>query len=83
MTATFKPALDFSMHQQKYMAADIDHAGFYDLDEAFHTMICEWRIAAYLVDRQRRHGASGSRPALVDPAGQPSGSCRGGTYGGD
>ena len=64
MTSQFERALDFNMHQQKRMAADIDHAGFYELDEAFHTMICEfgasphiWRIvnaAKAQLDRVRR-----------------------------
>ena len=36
-----------NLHQQKRMAADLDYDGFYELDEAFHTIICrhivEWR----------------------------------------
>lgn len=64
MTPQFERALDFNMHQQKRMAADIDHDGFYELDEAFHTMICEfgasphiWKIinaAKAQLDRVRR-----------------------------
>lgn len=64
MTPQFERALDFNLHQQRRMAADLDFDGFYDLDEAFHTMICEfgaslhiWRIingAKAQLDRVRR-----------------------------
>jgi GntR family transcriptional regulator, rspAB operon transcriptional repressor len=64
MTPQFERALDFNMHQQKRMAADLDYDGFYELDEAFHTMICEfgasthiWKIingAKAQLDRVRR-----------------------------
>lgn len=48
MTPQFERALDFSMHQQRRMAADIDYDGFYELDEAFHTMICEFGASAHI-----------------------------------
>jgi DNA-binding GntR family transcriptional regulator len=48
MTPHFERALDFSMHQQRRMAADLDHDGFYELDEAFHTMICEFGASSYI-----------------------------------
>lgn len=64
MTPQFERALDFNMHQQKRMAADLDYDGFYELDEAFHAMICEfgasphiWKIingAKAQLDRVRR-----------------------------
>jgi GntR family transcriptional regulator, rspAB operon transcriptional repressor len=64
MNAQFERALDFNMHQQQRMAADVDYDGFYQLDEAFHTMICEfgasthiWKIingAKAQLDRVRR-----------------------------
>ena len=64
MTPRFERALDFNMHQQKRMAQDGDYDGFYELDEQFHTMICEfgaslhiWKIingAKAQLDRVRR-----------------------------
>ncbi len=48
MTPQFERALDFSMHQQKRMAADVDYDEFYILDEAFHAMICEFGSSAYI-----------------------------------
>jgi GntR family transcriptional regulator, rspAB operon transcriptional repressor len=64
MTPQFERALDFNMHQQRRMAMDRDYDGFYELDEAFHTMICEfgaslhiWKIingAKAQLDRVRR-----------------------------
>jgi GntR family transcriptional regulator, rspAB operon transcriptional repressor len=48
MTPQFERALDFNMHQQKRMAADLDYDGFYDLDETFHTMICEFGASAHI-----------------------------------
>ena len=48
MTAQFDRALDFNMHQQERMAADLDYDGFYDLDEAFHSMICEFGASAHI-----------------------------------
>lgn len=48
MTPQFERALDFNMHQQKRMAADLDYDGFYALDEAFHTMICEFGASAHI-----------------------------------
>jgi GntR family transcriptional regulator, rspAB operon transcriptional repressor len=64
MTPQFERALDFSMHQQRRTAADIDYDAFYELDEAFHTMICAfgasphiWKIinsAKAQLDRVRR-----------------------------
>ena len=48
MTPQFERALDFNMHQQKRMAADLDHDGFYDLDEAFHSMICAFGASAHI-----------------------------------
>jgi DNA-binding GntR family transcriptional regulator len=41
MTPQFERALDFNIYQQRRMAQDRDYDGFYELDEAFHTMICE------------------------------------------
>ena len=64
MTTQFERALDFNMHQQRRMAQDRDYDGFYELDEQFHTMICEcgaslhiWKIingAKAQLDRVRR-----------------------------
>lgn len=64
MTPQFERSIDLNMHQQKRMAADLDYDGFYELDEAFHRMICEfgasphiWRIingAKAQLDRVRR-----------------------------
>ena len=64
MSPQFERAIDFNMHQQKRMAADQDYDGFYALDEAFHSMICEfgasqhiWKIingAKAQLDRVRR-----------------------------
>ncbi len=48
MTPQFERALDFNMHQQKRMAADVDYDEFYILDEAFHAMICEFGASAYI-----------------------------------
>jgi GntR family transcriptional regulator, rspAB operon transcriptional repressor len=48
MTPQFERSLDFNMHQQKRMAADLDYDGFYELDEAFHTMICEFGASAHI-----------------------------------
>jgi DNA-binding GntR family transcriptional regulator len=48
MTPQFERALDFNIHQQKRMAADLDYDGFYDLDEAFHTMICAFGASAHI-----------------------------------
>lgn len=64
MTSTFERKLDFNMHQQERLAKDLDYDGFYELDEAFHSIICEhgasariWRIvhgAKSQLDRVRR-----------------------------
>jgi DNA-binding GntR family transcriptional regulator len=64
MTPQFERALDFNIHQQKRMALDLDYDGFYELDEAFHAMICAfgasvhiWKIingAKAQLDRVRR-----------------------------
>ncbi len=48
MTPQFERALDFNMHQQRRMAADLDYDGFYELDEAFHSMICEFGASAHI-----------------------------------
>ena len=48
MTPQFERTLDFNMHQQKRMAADLDYDGFYELDEAFHTVICEFGASAHI-----------------------------------
>jgi DNA-binding GntR family transcriptional regulator len=48
MTPQFERALDFNMHQQKRMAQDLDYDGFYELDEAFHSMICEFGASAHI-----------------------------------
>jgi GntR family transcriptional regulator, rspAB operon transcriptional repressor len=48
MTPQFERSLDFNMHQQMRMAADLDYDGFYELDEAFHTMICEFGASAHI-----------------------------------
>lgn len=64
MTPVFERQLDFNMHQQRRLAALRDYDEFYELDEAFHSMICEfgaspriWRIvneAKAQLDRVRR-----------------------------
>lgn len=48
MTAPFERALDFNLHQQRRTAQDGDHDAFYDLDEAFHEMICEHGASAHI-----------------------------------
>ena len=48
MTPQFERSLDFNLHQQKRMAADLDYDGFYELDEAFHTLICEFGASAHI-----------------------------------
>lgn len=48
MTPQFERALDFNLHQQRRTADDLDHGSFYDLDEAFHTMICEFGASAHI-----------------------------------
>lgn len=48
MTPAFERALDFNLHQQRRIAQDGDHNAFYDLDEAFHAMICEHGASAYI-----------------------------------
>jgi len=64
MSPLFERRLDFSMHQQRRLALELDYDGFYELDEAFHSMICEfgaspriWKIvhgAKAQLDRVRR-----------------------------
>src|SRR3984885_1727199 len=64
MSPLFERQLDFNMHEQNRLAADLDYDGFYERDEAFHSMICEfgasariWRIvngAKAQLDRVRR-----------------------------
>lgn len=64
MSPSFERQLDFNMHQQRRLALDLDYDGFYELDESFHSMICEfgasiriWRIvngAKAQLDRVRR-----------------------------
>lgn len=48
MTPQFERALDFNIFQQKRMAQDLDYDGFYELDEAFHSMICEFGASAHI-----------------------------------
>lgn len=48
MTTLFERKLDFSLHQQSRTATDLDYDAFYDLDEAFHAMICEFGGSAYI-----------------------------------
>jgi GntR family transcriptional regulator, rspAB operon transcriptional repressor len=64
MSSTFERKLDFNIYQQKRLAAELDYDGFYELDEVFHSMICEqgasvriWKIvygAKGQLDRVRR-----------------------------
>jgi GntR family transcriptional regulator, rspAB operon transcriptional repressor len=64
MSPIFERQLDFNMHQQRHLAAELDYDGFHERDEAFHSMICEfgasmrvWRIvngAKAQLDRVRR-----------------------------
>lgn len=64
MNSTFERKLDFNMYQQGRLAAELDYDGFYELDETFHSMICEhgasariWKIvhgAKAQLDRIRR-----------------------------
>jgi DNA-binding GntR family transcriptional regulator len=64
MSPAFERQLDFNMHQQRRLAAELDYDGFYERDEAFHSMICKfgasmrvWRIvngAKAQLDRVRR-----------------------------
>jgi DNA-binding GntR family transcriptional regulator len=64
MTPQFARQLDFNMHQQARLAEERDYDEFYELDEAFHSMICAhgaslriWRIvngAKAQLDRVRR-----------------------------
>ena len=74
MTSSFERQLDFNMHQQRRLALDLDYDGFYQLDEEFHSMICEfgasiniWRIvngAKAQLDRVRRLAIPG--PSHLD-----------------
>jgi DNA-binding GntR family transcriptional regulator len=64
MSPQFARQLRFNLHQQASIARERDYDEFYDLDEAFHSMICEfgaspriWRIvngAKAQLDRVRR-----------------------------
>jgi DNA-binding GntR family transcriptional regulator len=64
MTSVFERELDFNLHKQRQLAKDLDYDGFYELDETFHGLICEfasspqvWRIvkgAKVHLDRVRR-----------------------------
>jgi DNA-binding GntR family transcriptional regulator len=64
LTPRFLRQLEFNLHQQVILAAEPDYDGFYELDEAFHRLICEfgaspriWRIvngAKAQLDRVRR-----------------------------
>jgi DNA-binding GntR family transcriptional regulator len=64
MTPQFARQLDFNLHQQARLAQERDYDEFYELDETFHSMICEfgaspriWRIvngAKAQLDRVRR-----------------------------
>ncbi len=64
MTPQFARELDFNLHRQARVAADLQYDEFYDLDEAFHRLICQfgaslfvWRIiniAKVHLDRIRR-----------------------------
>lgn len=64
MTPSFERELDFNMLQQRRFADQREFDEFYELDEAFHSMICEfgasqriWRIvneAKAQLDRVRR-----------------------------
>jgi GntR family transcriptional regulator, rspAB operon transcriptional repressor len=64
MTTAFEHQLDANMHLQRQLATLQDYDQFYELDEAFHSMICEfgaslriWRIvneAKAQLDRVRR-----------------------------
>ncbi|MBI1173456.1 FCD domain-containing protein [bacterium] len=48
MTTQFERVLDFNMHQQRRMAQDLDYDAFYELDEQFHTLICEFGASLYI-----------------------------------
>lgn len=48
MTPQFERALDFNIYQLKRMAQDQDFDGFYELDEAFHSMITEFGASSYV-----------------------------------
>jgi GntR family transcriptional regulator, rspAB operon transcriptional repressor len=48
MTPQFERALDFNMHQQRRLAADVDYDEFYLQDEAFHAMICGFGASPYI-----------------------------------
>ena len=48
MTPHFERALDFNIYQQNRMAQDQDFDGFYELDEAFHSMITEFGASSYV-----------------------------------
>jgi DNA-binding GntR family transcriptional regulator len=64
MNQVFERKLDFNLHQQRRLAADLEFDQFYELDEEFHSMICEfgssariWKIvngAKAQLDRVRR-----------------------------
>lgn len=64
LTPRFFRQLEFNLHQQVILAAEADYDGFYELDEAFHRLICDfgaspriWRIvngAKAQLDRVRR-----------------------------
>ncbi|MDR3372439.1 MAG: GntR family transcriptional regulator [Ancalomicrobiaceae bacterium] len=64
MSSAFLRNIEINMYHQERLAAEIDYDGFYELDEAFHSMICEqgaslrvWKIingAKAQLDRVRR-----------------------------
>ncbi|MCA9129367.1 MAG: GntR family transcriptional regulator [Planctomycetales bacterium] len=64
MNTSAERKLDFNLHQQTKLAEDLDYDGFYELDEEFHSMICDigaspgmWKIinsAKAQLDRVRR-----------------------------
>jgi DNA-binding GntR family transcriptional regulator len=57
MSPAFDRKLEFNMYQQGRLAAALDYDGFYELDEAFHSMICEFGASARVW--KIVHGAKG------------------------
>jgi len=57
MSPAFDRKLEFNMYQQGRLAVALDYDGFYELDEAFHSMICEFGASARVW--KIVHGAKG------------------------
>ena len=70
MSSAFERKLDFNMYQQRRLAAELDYDAFYELDEAFHSMICEhgasariWKIVHGAKGQLDTHSSLGFSPS--------------------